>query len=136
MYLREFSYNIQNYKVVIEDDDKAAYAYLLKDGSIVGDVWLYNAAPGSNIPGWESEEEMPFVNPAEWSLSFTPPLSESEMVTVEWKIGKHGKVVAEVHLRNQLHAILKEGEEPGWCRCARKDGPLAKTFTGGSGGQL
>ncbi|MEL6732644.1 MAG: hypothetical protein AAFP83_16055, partial [Bacteroidota bacterium] len=30
------------YAVVIEDDQKVAYAYLLHQGKIVGDVWLYN----------------------------------------------------------------------------------------------
>lgn len=130
MYLREFLHKIPNYKVVIEDDDKAAYAYLLNNGAIVSDVWLYNVAPGSTIPGWETDEEMPFVNPIEYSLPFTPPLSESEMVIVEWKTDKHESVVAAIYLRNELHALLKEGMEPGWCRCARKDGPLAKTFEG------
>ena len=34
------------YSAVFEDDGKVAYAYLLDDGRIVADVWLYNRAAG------------------------------------------------------------------------------------------
>lgn len=33
--------------LVIETDEKVAYAYLLSRGQIVGDVWLYNVVTGN-----------------------------------------------------------------------------------------
>jgi len=41
------------YSAVFEDDGEVAYGYLLLDGAIISDVWLYNSddsRPGHVIP--------------------------------------------------------------------------------------
>ena len=128
MFLREYLNRALEYKVVIEDDDRVAYAYLLKNDSIVGDVWLYNSIQPGDVPGWESNDEMPYLNPSIYSLFFGAPISDNEDINVKWRTDFQETMVAEIFIRNQLHAILKEGEMPGWCRLAADDGPLAKVL--------
>ena len=38
--------------VVLEDDGDVAYAYLLEEGIVVGDVWLYNVSQSPNTIDW------------------------------------------------------------------------------------
>ncbi|AIE87465.1 hypothetical protein [Fimbriimonas ginsengisoli] len=117
--------------LVIEDDDRCGYAYLLVDGKFVSDVWLYNAIPPPERPEWELENArnlLPFAN----SVGFVrgeifEPLTSSSEIFVSW--GELGdKLEAAIHLRGKYHALLREGEKPGYCRLAAKDGPLAKTL--------
>ncbi|WP_375157246.1 hypothetical protein [Bradyrhizobium sp. RDT46] len=51
--------------VIIEDDGKVAYAYMLdRNGKICSDVWLYNRCPAPIEPEWHDAANLPFANPA------------------------------------------------------------------------
>ncbi|KKO89048.1 hypothetical protein AAW12_23070 [Sphingobacterium sp. Ag1] len=54
------------FAVLIEDDDKVCYAYLLIESKIVGDIWLYNSVPTPSDPEWHKKENLPFLNPVEF----------------------------------------------------------------------
>ena len=56
MILLQFRSPDPRYSVVIEDDGRVAYAYLLHDDEIVGDVWLYNHGPAPAEPEWRSPD--------------------------------------------------------------------------------
>lgn len=47
-FVRRFAHG--GWTVVVEDDDRVAYAYLLHEGRIVGDVWLYNRSVRCEAP--------------------------------------------------------------------------------------
>ena len=50
------------YSAVFEDDGEVAYGYLLSDGQIISDVWLYNSDTGpSRIAAVSSEDEVSIV---------------------------------------------------------------------------
>jgi hypothetical protein len=53
------------YSVIIEDDGRVAYAYLMKDENIIGDVWLYNQLDAPENTNWD-HKKMPFLNPIEF----------------------------------------------------------------------
>jgi hypothetical protein len=70
MYLMGFVRQFQrgDWQVIVEDDDRVAYAYLVRDGRIVTDVWLYNRMPAPQRPPWhEPGPVMPFLNSASTS---------------------------------------------------------------------
>lgn len=109
-------------RVVIEDDERVAYAYLMdSNGSIVGDVWLYNVAETPQKPEWTDRAKMPFLNPREFCNTETVP-----RVTSESKVScvAHEDYV-DIEVDGVLVARLKVGAKPGWSRLASKDGPLA-----------
>lgn len=116
--------------VVIDDDGRVAYAYLLKqDGSILSDVWLYNRCAAPEQPEWTSPENMPFANPVAYvkdSYDISLPSSPNQLA-VNWENHEDGRY-ALVFLNNQLLAKLLEGVKPGWCLLAKKNGPLAKVL--------
>jgi hypothetical protein len=116
--------------VVVEDDGRVAYAYLLDaDGHIVGDVWLYNRCAAPSEPEWSDRERAPFVNPAAYVIDsgeFSPP-PKLDDVAVEW--AREGSAYkATVLIRRQVAALLMDGAKPGWSSLAALDGPLAKAM--------
>ena len=114
-------------KVVVEDDGKVCYAYMLdEDGNICGDVWLYNRCQTPTEPEWHERENVPFANPASFSCQssdFCPPRSAGE-ISGEWEAGEFE--VARIYLSNTYFAKLVQGAKPGWSLMAAKDGPLAQ----------
>jgi hypothetical protein len=118
------------YSVIIEDDEKVAYAYLMDEGAIVSDVWLYNNGETPVTPPWKDGGKMPFANPA---MYLTPsdqvlPLTDEDDVIVKWDIhqGRLENVV--INIRQQLVAKMEHGSRPGWSRKVIADGPLAKVL--------
>jgi len=109
-----------NRSLVLEDDGRVAYAYLLIEGRIVGDVWLYNVAAAPAAISADPEH-LPFLNPsglasdsADWRFDQDPSVScrwDARGVTVM------GNGVA--------MARLEPGAKPGWSRYAIEAGPLA-----------
>src|SRR5215469_10006076 len=79
-------------ELVIEDNGRAAYAYLVSDKSIAADVRLYNSAKAPEIPEWDDKTKLPFMNPV--SFSNQPdnfqPMHSSDRITVSWQIGNAG----------------------------------------------
>lgn len=116
--------------VVIEDDGRVGYAYLLdSDGGICGDVWLYNRCPAPSEPEWSDREKAPFANPAAYVVpggDLSLPASADD-ISVEWGL-KRGATEARIFVHGQLAARLICGAKPGWSTLAGKDGPLAKVL--------
>jgi hypothetical protein len=118
------------YSAVFEDDGKVAYAYLLENGRIVADVWLYNRVATPEEPEWRDRSKAPFLNPRGFSSGepFRPAASEAE-VRFSWSRDAAGQNTLSVFIRGDFHAMLTPGSKPGWSRLARRNGPLASVLT-------
>jgi hypothetical protein len=118
------------YSGVFEDDGNVAYAYLLDNGRIVADVWLYNRAPTPEAPEWHDRSNAPFLNPRRFTseVPFLPPANECE-VEFSWSKDAEGRTTLRVLIRGECHALLVPDSKPGWCKLATKDGPLASVLT-------
>ena len=116
--------------IVVEDNGKVCYAYLLDERrEIFGDVWLYNRCPTPVEPEWQEKADGPFANPASCSRqdsSFRLPVSVGD-ISVEWSEAR-GVETARIYLSNRYFAKLVDGAKPGWSLLAAKDGPLAQVL--------
>jgi len=110
-----------NVAVVLEDDGKVAYAYLLESETVTADVWLYNVAETPHAVDWQDQAGMPFLNPREFCKDEqVPRLREDAKVNCKWL--ERG---VEVSIDDVLVARLKHGSKPGWSKLAARPGPLA-----------
>ena len=111
-------------RVVVEDNGRVAYAYLLVRQEIVSDVWLYNVAPTPRIPPWASEEgreNMPFLNPEPYVLEERGiGRAKAGNVLCRW-----GQNAVDIEIDGIWAARLQQGVRPGWSYLAGRDGPLA-----------
>jgi hypothetical protein len=115
------------FSVVVEDDEKVAYAYLLHDDAIVGDVWLYNCGPAPVEPEWRDRQKAPFANPRAFVVKReAKPIVDDKQLSVSWTDKKGVIDQVKLYFGKRLLAILAPGAKPGWCMNALKDGPLAK----------
>ena len=127
-FFGQFSYEMnEKISIIIEDDGNVAYAYLLKDNDVIGDVWLYNQAitPAHTI--WD-KDNMPFLNSLDYldiSKMISPILSIDE-VYVLWTFPNDINIGAKIFIRDKLIAQLGQDDFPGWSTSVIKDGPLAK----------
>ena len=119
--------------VVLEDDDRVAYAYLVDRGSgegggsppIIGDVWLYNVHA--------DPPELDLVNRGEPPLNASPyirdasnvRLENASEVAVRW-FDVDERRHAEVVIDGEPSARLCPGSKPGWSRLAAADSPVAR----------
>ena len=104
------------YSAVFEDDGEVAYGYLLIDGRIVSDVWLYNRDEAPGTSPWKDGPQGRFL-----------PVEDAEDVSFVWTYGP-GQVptAVEFWIRGRLHARVTPDCRPGWCVLAIEDGPLAR----------
>ena len=120
----------RHYSLKIEDDGRVAYAYLLEDDNIVGDVWLYNQQEAPETSFWRAED-MPFLNPKEYlakDATIKPIQQESEIRT-EWTESKDdGLIEVGIYIRDKFVAAVAVGSKPGWSVLVAKDGPLAYVY--------
>lgn len=116
-----------SFTVVIEDDNKVCYAYLLEKDQVVSDVWLYNRIQTPESVNWENREEMPFANPKMFVKNSIPPFDEFTLIDVRWA-RDNGRVSAKVYAANVLLAKLEKDAFPGWSTQVEKDGPLALVY--------
>lgn len=120
----------ENYSVLVEDDGRVAYAYLLEYGDIIGDVWLYNQTPAPADSNW-ANQQMPYLNPAEYVLPHivvSPIKTESE-IRCEWtEAPNDGLIEVAIWLRDKFVAQIISGSKPGWSVLVVKDGPLAQVY--------
>ncbi|MEQ1572432.1 MAG: hypothetical protein ABMA25_26900 [Ilumatobacteraceae bacterium] len=110
------------WSIVVEDDDRVAYAYLLDGQRIVGDVWLYNVDLAPEDTDWKRQARRPFLQPRPFCLEVPfARLGEDSDVRARWT----GDAVV-VEIDGVVWARLASGSKPGWSRLAARAGPLAK----------
>lgn len=118
--------------VVLEEDGKVAYAYLLREGDIIGDVWLYNVNGAPGQPEWDDPDNAPFANPREFAgEKARPDLDDPEKeISCEWIRSDGSDAVTAVLVKIKGTAVgrLEPNATPGWSAFAEKDGPLAKVL--------
>ena len=106
--------------LMLEDDGKVAYAYLLEGDEIVGDVWLYNVVESPDEVEWDPAA-MPFLNPRKFCREDSVQrMREESLVDCKWF--NRG---VEVSIDGVLMARLEIGAKPGWSKLAACPGPLA-----------
>ena len=118
------------FSIVIEDDGRVGYAYLMDSRSeICGDVWLYNRCPAPDEPEWHDPSGAPFANPSAYVQSCTefPFPNSSADIEIDWA-REDGECLARIFFQKKLVAVVKNGAKPGWALMAKKDGPLAKSL--------
>lgn len=129
-YFQFFCEFDRHYSLILEDDGRVAYAYLLEGEDIIGDVWLYNQQEPPQTSFWR-EEDMPFLNPKEYlskDAAFKPIQEESE-IRIEWTESKDdGLIEAGIYIRDKFIASVMAGSKPGWSVLVAKDGPLAYVY--------
>jgi len=107
--------------LILEDDGRVAYAYLLEDERIVSDVWLYNVANTPSSVDWKDRSAMPFLNPEGMVRNETfTRLTPCAAIECKWLTD-----TVEVSIGGVLMARLAPGARPGWSRLASRRGPLA-----------
>jgi len=119
-----------SYSLIIEDDERVAYAYLMKEEDIIGDIWLYNQIPPPIIVDWEDTDDMPFLNPKEYVKECIPPIINENAIELKWTLIDNNETVKEVdiYINKKLIAKLSPESKPGWSKVVTKDGPLAKVY--------
>lgn len=131
-YYQFISDHCSQYSIIIEEDGKVCYAYLLFEKNIIGDVWLYNQEPTPTDVPWRSKENMPFLNPMGFAKETNeiPTIEDESEVRIEWKFlnGECSFGQADILVRGKLVAVLKENSKPGWSLNAKNDGPLARVL--------
>ena len=111
-----------NLALIVEDDGRVAYAYLLKNERIVSDVWLYNVAPAPDIPPWHNMQQTPFLNPVGYCKPGTMPrLTKQSVIQCKWRSD-----AVEVVVDGIPWAHLESGAKPAWSLWAMREGPLAR----------
>jgi len=119
-----------NYSLLIEDDGRVAYAYLIEYGDITGDVWLYNHREAMKQVDW-NDQQMPWLNPPEYlknNASITP-ITNKDQVRCEWNESPNdGLIEVSISLRGRFIAQILSGSKPGWSTLVVKDGPLAQVY--------
>jgi hypothetical protein len=114
--------------VVVEDDERVAYGYLLKGEKIISDVWLYNRGSAPVDPEWTDPDGAPFRNPVGYvDPAIVVPANSVAEVTFRWTT-RNGLRNVDIFLRGTLLGRLEEGSRPGWAALARVDGPLARVL--------
>jgi hypothetical protein len=130
-FFEQFFYSeTDKHSLIIDDDGMVSYAYLLEGEEIIADVWLYNQAKTPDLRIWDSLEEIPFLNTAEYVNEdiIISPLSDPKDIFIKWEFKNEILEQVSIFIKDQLSAILKPGSKPGWSICAKKDGPLARVL--------
>ena len=121
------------YEAEFLDDGEVAYGYMLCDGKIIADVWLYNVGDAPDVlrkspVDSDGYPKMPFANLRDYVRpgSFERVASNDE-ISFNWSYSTDGTVEAvEFWIRGRRHARVTPGSKPGWCVLATRDGPMAR----------
>jgi hypothetical protein len=130
--LHEIFDSESDWSVRLEDDARVAYAYLVRNHEILGDVWLYNAAPTPQQVDWDDPEQLPFLNPEEFCEKDQGAvrLRQDSQVECKWKRRGGQLLTVDVSVDGVPMARLAPGAKPGWSVYAAVDNPLAKRLRG------
>jgi hypothetical protein len=124
--------NETDHKVIVEDNGRVAYAYLMQGETILTAAWLYNRCATPDAPEWKNADMdkklMPFANSKEFAIDEETPVFKANDVSCAWEWEGDTLYSIEVLLRDKLYARLKPGTTPGWSRLAKKDSPVAKVL--------
>ncbi|GAB3938266.1 hypothetical protein [Mucilaginibacter myungsuensis] len=118
------------YSVLIEDDGRVAYAYLLEFGDVIGDVWLYNQDEAPTDSNWAMQSS-PYLNPREFLAdgSDIKPIKDEKELRCEWTLSaSDSSVEVGIYIRDKFVASIESGSKPGWSVLVVKDGPLALVY--------
>ena len=118
------------YSVVIKDDGRVAYAYLMEGEDSIGDVWLYNQQEAPNDSNWD-KQQLPYLNPEEYLNKEVrvSPIKDKSEVYFEWNESlSDGSIEVSIYIRDKFIAQIITGSKPGWSTLVIKDGPLAQVY--------
>ena len=118
------------YSVIIEDNGRVAYAYLMEGEDCIGDVWLYNQQEAPTDSNWD-KQELPYLNPAEYlnQDARISPIKDKSEVYLEWaESSSDGTIEVSIYLKEKFIAQIITGSKPGWSTLVIKDGPLAQVY--------
>jgi len=118
------------YSLLIEDDGRVAYAYLLEYGDVIGDVWLYNQASAPVDSNW-FDQQTPYLNPAEYLTkdAAIKHINNENEIRCEWLASADdGSIEVGIYIRDKFIAQVSSGSKPGWSILVMKDGPLALVY--------
>ena len=118
------------YSVVIEDDGRVAYAFLMEGEDSIGDVWLYNQQEAPKDSNWD-KQQLPYLNPEEYLNKEVrvPPIKDKSEVYFEWNESlSDGSIEVSIYIRDKFIAQIITGSKPGWSTLVVKDGPLAQVY--------
>lgn len=123
------------WRVVVEDDGRVAWAYLLQGDRVASAVWLYNVAPAPEaLAPPLGTSGGPRLNPRDHCRAPPPArIADEREVTARWEV-EAGQVRSAriLHAGSPL-ARLAPGARPGWSAGAAKDGPLARVLPSDGG---
>lgn len=119
------------YSAVFEDDGRVAYIYLLYDGNIINDVWIYNVGSTPKISPWtKAGAKPPFKNSKRFVVDGAfDRVQLAEEIEFRWRAARGDRFdCLEIWVRGVFHADITEKTKPGRCRLASIDGPLARAM--------
>lgn len=125
-YLREFAND--RWTVVVEDDDQVAYAYLLHDGTIVSDLWLYNRGENPEGPPWKQQgASMPFRNSIDYVRDGTAVQNPSaDDVKVIWPSADGANPEVTICIGDWAIGWLAPDAKPGWSALVKRSGQIGR----------
>jgi hypothetical protein len=113
-------------KAVFEDDGNVAYCYIIENGEIASDVWVYNRREAPITNPWNDYSDPPYLNPEKYAIKANKlPESRSD-VTIEWVNEPGKKPIALVKVFDEVLARISSDVKPGYARLAHTEGPLAR----------
>lgn len=126
-FLQLYCDSNSSYSLIIEDDGRVAYAYLMNNEAMIGDVWLYNQESSPLVVNWENKNEMPFLNPLSFVNINLPPIENDNEISLNWIFLDDDDLQSvEIYIKGTLVAKVSPGSFPGWSTVVTKDGVLAK----------
>ncbi len=117
----------EDYEVWIEDNHSVAYAYLVQNGRIISDVWLYNHGVSPKTPEWDDPSKMPFKQAQcfmnEYADKIEPIESDNDFDLVWCDSG--ASVGVAIVIKGVPCALLTSDNVPSFSTCVNRDNPLA-----------
>lgn len=120
--------NDESYAVVVEDDGRVTYAYLLRDKEFVTHAWLFNSLPESQQV--ECDASAPPCNPESNIKEDMPrvaPIQDSSEVSIRWSL--ESPVTASVFIHDVQYAILVDGVRPSYSIFIKEDNRCGRQAT-------